>query len=208
MHDQEMIHGDLKGVRVKMFIYSSSSDAFSIKANILIDKNGFARLADFGLLTIISDPTNYTASGSVVARGTTRWMSPELLDPDQFEFCDGRPTKESDCYALGMVIYEVLSGKSPFTSLKEHIVMRKVLEGERPGMPEGTEGGWFRDDLWGLVKLCWEAQPESRPSVEAVLERLERVSATWEPPSPEVHEDAEKDDSDWEHLATDVARPV
>ena len=115
-------------------------DAPSIQANILIDKDGLARLADFGLLTIVSDPTNYTASSSVVARGTTRWMSPELLDPDQFESSDGRPTRESDCYALGMVIYEVLSGKVPFASLKEFIVMRKVLEGERPSMSEGVEG--------------------------------------------------------------------
>ena len=38
--------------------------------------------------------------------GTYRWMSPELLDPRSF--CSkGRPTRESDCYALGMTIYEV-----------------------------------------------------------------------------------------------------
>ena len=34
-------------------------------------------------------------------------MSPELLDPDQFGITDSRPTKQSDCYALGMVVYEV-----------------------------------------------------------------------------------------------------
>ena len=34
-------------------------------------------------------------------------MSPELLDPDRFGNGDRRPTKRSDCYALGMVIYEV-----------------------------------------------------------------------------------------------------
>ena len=166
-----------------MFVYSTSPDALSIKANILIDRNGFACLADFGLLTIVSDPTNYTTSGSVVARGTTRWMSPELLDPDQFEFCDGRPTKESDCYALGMVIYEVLSGKSPFMSLREHIIMRKVLEGERPGMPEGADGVWFTDGLWEMVNRCWATQPKSRPSAEAILECVEGVSGTWGPPS-------------------------
>ena len=38
--------------------------------------------------------------------GTLCWMSPELLDPSRFG-SDGRPTPESDCYALGMVIYEV-----------------------------------------------------------------------------------------------------
>ena len=42
--------------------------------------------------------------------GTYRWMSPELLDPDRFgmpQSEENRPTKLSDCYALGMVIYEV-----------------------------------------------------------------------------------------------------
>lgn len=34
-------------------------------------------------------------------------MSPELLDPEKFNVPDPRPTKESDCFALGMVIYEV-----------------------------------------------------------------------------------------------------
>jgi serine/threonine protein kinase len=40
------------------------------------------------------------------SEGTFRWMSPELLDPSVFG-SDGRPTRESDRYALGMVIYEV-----------------------------------------------------------------------------------------------------
>jgi serine/threonine protein kinase len=38
--------------------------------------------------------------------GTVRWMSPELLDPTRFD-SDGLPSRESDCYALGMAIYEV-----------------------------------------------------------------------------------------------------
>ena len=45
-----------------------------------------------------------------VGGGTTRWMSPELLAPEQFGVPQSegdRPTRQSDCYALGMVIYEV-----------------------------------------------------------------------------------------------------
>ena len=41
--------------------------------------------------------------------GSKRWMSPELLSPEKFKLTDARPTKPSDCYALGMVIYEVCS---------------------------------------------------------------------------------------------------
>lgn len=50
--------------------------------------------------------TNILSDSFVLSAGTFRWMSPELLDPGRFN-SDGRLTRESDCYALGMVIYEV-----------------------------------------------------------------------------------------------------
>ena len=85
-----------------------------IEANIMIDKDGNAMLADFGLLTIVSDSTHTTTTTSSEGSGTLRWMSPELLDPERFSSKNARPTRESDCYALGMVILEVLTGQAPF----------------------------------------------------------------------------------------------
>ena len=93
-----------------------------IKANILINKGRRACLADFGLSTIAGVVTRAAAGAarmssisndtltSFTAGGIHRWMSPELLDPEMFgvpESEGDRPTKQSDCYALGMVIYEV-----------------------------------------------------------------------------------------------------
>ena len=153
-----------------------------MKLNILIDEDGNARLADFGLLIFVSDPTNPTVSSSYAPAGTTRWMSPELLDPEQFGPKDGRPTKESDCYALGMVIYEVLSGKTPFALDRDYVVMRKVLEGKRPERPQGVEGVRFTDYLWHILQLCWAHRPEGRPTIEVVLESLGPVPAGWNPP--------------------------
>ena len=199
MHDQAMIHGDLKGVWLQALVSALHSNTLSFKANILIDRNGHARLADFGLLTAISDPTNFTASSSAVTHGTTRWMSPELLHPDLFDLKDSRPTKESDCYAFGMVIYEVLSGRVPFAKFKEFIVMRKVIEGEHPERPEGAEGKRFTNDLWKTLIQCWATRPGSRPGIEAVSERLDQASNTWIPPPLLVdEEDMERDESVWE----------
>ena len=124
-------------------------------------------------------------------------MSPELLDPDHFGSKDGRPTKRSDCYALGMVIYEVLNGQARFASCRDFTVSRRVIEGERPGRPEGAKGTWFTDDLWRTLNLCWTTAPESRPSIEAVLECLERVSRAWKPPSPQEDEEVKTDEDDW-----------
>ena len=124
-------------------------------------------------------------------------MSPELLDPEQFGLDHGRPTKESDCYSLGMVIYEVLTGKPPFAPLKEHAVMRKVTDGKRPERPEGVKGTWFMDELWKMLGLCWAMHAQSRPSIEAVRECLKRVSGTWVPLPPQTNKGVE-DKNDWD----------
>ena len=79
------------------------------KVNVLIDSSHSARLADFGLTTIIDESTD----GSIVGRGprgTTRWMAPEALYPGHFEF-PGKfqkrlPSKSTDVYALAMTILE------------------------------------------------------------------------------------------------------
>ena len=121
-------------------------------------------------------------------------MSPELLDPGQFGLKDNCPTKESDCYALGMVIYEVLSGQAPLSQHKGAIVIiLKVVAGERPERPGGTQAMWFTDSLWGMLERCWKPQPRDRPSLKTLLQCLEgetRLSQSPSPtPSPIVHED-------------------
>jgi serine/threonine protein kinase len=56
-------------------------------------------------MTITDLNALFSKTGSS-SEGTLRWMSPELLDPEGFG-SNGGPTRESDRYALGMVIYEV-----------------------------------------------------------------------------------------------------
>jgi len=179
-----------------VLITTPPSKALFIKLNILIDQDGRARLADFGLLIIVSDSTYHTSSSTPKSAGTTRWMSPELLDPVRFGREDGRATKESDCYALGMVILEVLSGKPPFSGDGGLIVMRKVIEGERPERPQGKEEVWFTGDLWEILEQCWLPQPERRPAIEAVFQCIERGSTTWQPLPPDSDDHAQSDSDD------------
>jgi len=120
-------------------------------------------------------------------------MSPELLDPDRFGLRDGRPTKRSDCYALGMVILEVLSGKPPFPNYNGMTVMRKIVEGERPGRPEGEEGVWFTADLWGMLEQCWSLHSERRPTIDNVLQCLRRGSMGWQPLPPDSGDHSRSD---------------
>lgn len=165
IHDHGVIHGDLKS------------------SNILVDQTGCARLADFGHLTIISDIVNLLALtlDSSGLGGIARWMSPELIDPQGFGFQTSRPTKASDCYALGMIIYDTISGSTPFPDDTDFSVFIKVVKGERPDRVEG-----FSDSLWEMLEQCWMAQLNDRPSVQAVLRCLEVCSGFSVPPSPEI----------------------
>ena len=171
-------------VRVTLLSYG-----IHLKANILIDETGRAHLADFGLLTIISDPENSLSSSSYAHGGTVRWMSPELIDPQVFGLKDSRPTKFSDCYSLGMVIYETISGNPPFHEYVDVTVFMKVLKGEHPS--RGTE---FTERLWEMLEMCLAFQPNNRPSIEDVLNRMNTVSISLGSPSPGASEEMEKDD--------------
>jgi len=141
------------------------------KVNILIDNDGHARLTGFNLITIASDQS--TMMPPATAGGTIPWMSPELLCPEKFGLKENHLTTESDCYALGMVIYEVLSGRAPFALWKELEVVSMVIGGEHPRRPKGDEGKLFTDEIWEVLQLCWKHQPGDRPNAKTVLRGLE-----------------------------------
>lgn len=86
-HRQGIIHRDIK------------------PANILLDKEGHALLADFGIAKLIEGDVQLTATGGLV--GTPAYMSPEQ--------CQGlEVTAQADIYALGVVTYEMITGQQPF----------------------------------------------------------------------------------------------
>ena len=130
--------------------------------------------------------------------GTFPWMSPELLFPLRIG-SDGCPTRESDCYALAMVIYEVswvhslrwlltyqsqvLTGLQPFHHMFAYTVVSAVLRGERPEKPLDAESLGFSDALWELIELCWSESISVRPTAQMLLDFLSSASLTWVPPS-------------------------
>ncbi|CAE6438652.1 unnamed protein product [Rhizoctonia solani] len=81
LHGNGIIHGDLKG------------------ANVVIAANGTARLMDFGLAKVVESTLKFSTS---TLQGTTRWMAPELMDPE--EKSKAVITFPTDIYSLGMTI--------------------------------------------------------------------------------------------------------
>ena len=146
-------------------------------------------MADLG--TVLLSETVFSVGGTI------RWMSPELLDSPPGS--NGRPTRESDCYALGMVIYEVswlcssqvvllihpfqvLTGLLPFHNLHLYTPVLAILRGERPEKPLDAEPLGLSDALWGLVRSCWSESSSTRPTARRLLDCLSVASLTWVPP--------------------------
>jgi hypothetical protein len=108
------------------------------------------------------------------------WMSPELFDSEGH-----RRTKYSDCYALGMVIYEVLRRRIPFYRYSDFAIVGRVIKGERPERPQELEGVvGFTDAVWEVLELCWKSLPREHPSIEDVLKCMKKAATSWTPPSP------------------------
>ena len=81
-----------------------------LQANILINSEYRACLADFGLAVIVEDASSVDGPPTLRAGGTIRWMAPEILDPDRYGYVKKArrklPSKCTDIYALGMTILE------------------------------------------------------------------------------------------------------
>ena len=106
-------------------------------------------------------------------------MSPELIAPEKFELTKSRLTKSSDCYALGMVIYETISGNVPFHEFMDMVVATRVIQGKHP-----SRCAVFPEDVWTTMESCWTFQPHDRPGISDILQRLRAASNSSKSLSP------------------------
>ncbi|MBT2525995.1 serine/threonine protein kinase [Streptomyces sp. ISL-99] len=144
-HEVPVIHRDLK------------------PGNILVARDGTVKVLDFGIAAILrTDVTKLTATGSPI--GTYQYMSPEQVR-------GGSITPQTDLYALGCVLHELLSGRLVFTAESEYLLMFQHVNAAptplrqlRPDVPQALEE---------LVLLLLSKAPEKRPAdTQEVYERL------------------------------------
>lgn len=105
-HEHQIIHRDIK------------------PQNILMDHNGSVKITDFGIATTLS-ATSYTQTNSVI--GTVHYLSPEQAR-------GGITSHKSDIYALGIVLYELLTGELPFSGESAVSIALKHLQAETPSV--------------------------------------------------------------------------
>ncbi|WP_435011199.1 protein kinase domain-containing protein [Tundrisphaera lichenicola] len=147
-HQRGVLHRDLK------------------PSNVLIDPNGEPHVTDFGLAKRLTDiDRSLTDPGQVL--GTPRYMPPEQAA--------GRKdlTVAADIYSLGVILYERLTGRTPFLGDNVLTLLRQVRETEPP-RPSTIQPGLSRD-LETIVLKCLDKEPSKRYLTAAELvEDLDR----------------------------------
>ncbi|KAF8268543.1 hypothetical protein EI94DRAFT_1727509 [Lactarius quietus] len=110
LHDQGVIHRDIKG------------------ANILTTKDGAVKLADFG---VASNTTAAGAASDDAVVGSPYWMAPEVI-----EQCGA--TTASDIWSVGCTVIELLEGRPPYHALKPMQALYRIVQDDCPPIPEGA----------------------------------------------------------------------
>ncbi|KAF9260152.1 WD40 repeat-like protein [Marasmius fiardii PR-910] len=147
LHQANIVHADLKGV------------------NVLITPDLRACLADFGLSRVSATQLLLTETSR--SKGTTRWLSPELLNPR----ASCHPSRQSDVYAYACVCYEIYTGRVPFYEMAEAtIVLAIAVDKKRPSRPENCME--LHDSMWDMMVECWHEEPSSRPTMLGILARI------------------------------------
>ena len=138
-------------------------------ANILIARDGTAKIGDFGLAVESEGVQRLTEQGYFV--GTPHYVSPEHAKGEKVD-------PRSDLYAVGVMLFEGFSGRTPFQALSPTAVLVKHIEEPAPPLRSAPR------DVQKLVRALLRKNPAERPASAADLEAALDRALTAPPASP------------------------
>lgn len=118
-----------------------------------------AVLTDFGVARLLSQMQQRPT-----LLGTPQYFAPELVD-------GSAPTPASDAYALGVTLYELCCGLTPFAGRADVVALMRAHVEELPGRPGGVP-----DDLWEAIRRMLAKAPRERPTAAAVAAYLDALA--------------------------------
>jgi non-specific serine/threonine protein kinase/serine/threonine-protein kinase len=134
--------------------------------NILVTADGEPKLLDFGIAKLLDDNAERTLTGAAA-------MTPEFASPEQVR---GEPiTTASDIYSLGVVLYGLLSGRSPYRATTGAMELAVAICSEEPKPLTLPDGSAVDRDLENIVRMALRKEPSRRySSAEQFAEDIRR----------------------------------
>ncbi|KIJ10929.1 hypothetical protein PAXINDRAFT_85299, partial [Paxillus involutus ATCC 200175] len=136
--------------------------------NVLIDADGQPLISDFGLSSILGEYDDETSYFKSHRHGSIRWVAPELLGELEES---PRPSIESDIYSYGCIMLHTLSGKIPYSEIRDISVIFKKFNGVLPQRPMDLP---IEASHWELIENCLDATPRNRPKLPNIIGSLSR----------------------------------
>jgi hypothetical protein len=166
-HERGIIHRDLKPSNVMLVPKSVGGSVPPGGENDGLDF--IPKIADFGLAKLLEKSAGETRSGLIL--GTPGYMAPE-----QVEGRLGAIGPQTDIHALGVILYEMLTGRPPYSGATDVEKLKRVTLDE-PARPHGLRASIPRD-LEAICLKCLEKQPSHRyPTAAALADDLARFLA-------------------------------
>jgi len=132
--------------------------------NIMIDKQGNARIMDFGIARSLK-AKSITGAGMMI--GTPEYMSPEQVEGKEAD-------QRSDIYSLGIILYEMVTGRVPFEGDTPFTI--GVKHKSEPPKPPNELNEQIPDDLNQVILKCLEKDKEKRfPNAREIWSELDRI---------------------------------
>jgi hypothetical protein len=123
--------------------------------------NGKLLIADLGLSKRLTEITTNSM-------GNRNGML-EYIEPQCFKNIKYKKDKKSDIYSLGVLLWEISSGRLPFSDCPRNLLYYYIKDGHREEPIEGTPLKYQK-----LYQECWDDEPKLRPDIEEVYETLNR----------------------------------
>jgi eukaryotic-like serine/threonine-protein kinase len=180
-HRANIIHRDLKSDNIFL---TDREDALDV-----------VKVLDFGISRFLEAEQDWTGRGSGVAnkRNSTMMGTPEFMAPEQI-MAPERVDARTDIYALGVVLYEMLAGRTPFLNDKTdvHKVLHEIILDRPPPLAREDLPAGFADMLFDkLLAKDPEARYQTMSEVQAALDAFTSVMTrktldNQQPPLPAV----------------------
>ncbi|HRK07384.1 MAG TPA: serine/threonine-protein kinase [Pseudobdellovibrionaceae bacterium] len=152
--------------------------------NIIVDHSGSSKLIDFGIakLSQQDDEMNVRTETGVLI-GTLNYIAPEL-------FRGAPPSAQTDLYALGLVLYEMLVGRTPFRGQNRFETMELIRKAE---LPVGANlRAAVPKAVWDLIRSCTRPDPRERPQdLAEAAARARAIDWSSAPPACRVRQMAQ-----------------